>query len=1307
VIEGPRVEPVARAATDELGRFQLPSPHAGLWVVRVEGRGFAPLMTELVPLLEPTELPDAELAEDTGLRVRVADARGAPIPQATVLIRSGRPRGPWSWRSPWAVPLRGGRTGQDGTLRLPRAAREEVSVSAYAQGHACGTARGVLGTAARLSLPAATALRLEVRSALGEPVAGVVVALGEPPHPVAATDASGSATVSANPARRQPFLLVAGDGRRLHATLAEGPLRYALPDRLSLRGRLLDADSRQPIPGALVWDGEQPIEAFVADDSGVFTLSGPPGRRGELVGGARGYLTSSPFPYQLDPTARGAPALALRPAAAIEGRVVDEGGAAIASAEVRLRDRPAPGPGMMRVEMGVPRPLPRSLTGPRGEFRLGPIDPEGTYVIAAHAKGYAPAERDVSDLAPRRTREGLDIVLTRGRLVTGTLVDPAGHPVRDGAVELVPGQLGEGPRFLRRTERGQGASLGLRAASDVDGRFRIEGVPEGMFDLHVRRSGFARRVVPSVELRQGEPGPADLGTILLQPGERVRGIVTDRQGRPIEGVEVFVRETRAPMMILGDAPGLAAEPDAVTDPAGWFAVEDLPAGEKCSLGFRRTGYVPGSAGPFRLPRPEPVETKLDFASKVSGVVTDTRGRPLPNAEVNLHRTRTAEMSQFVVKTLSRHTDTTDAEGRFLFEDQEPGRISLTSSARGYQQRTLDSLEVPEGKDLEGLELRLERGAVLEGRVLARDGQPAIAARVGRVAEEGDPLARVREAAMSDGNGHYRLDGLAPGEVSIEATHPDHGRAVKDIELEEGPNEVDLAFRGGVEVSGKVIDTAGNPIPEASVRLAPPGRPWGGPATRSERGGTFKLSGVQDGDYRLWVDAEGYAPSGGEQALSVSGEPIAGLEVVLDAGGTIFGEIRGVEPELLNEVTVRARGAREARPDFRGLYRLRNLPAGTYAVVATIGETGRQARGQATLEPGATEVRLDLEFGRGLTLSGRATQGRSPVAGAILHVRGVDVDCSGSAETDHEGAFSIQGLERGRYQVHLRDWRSGLAHDETLELATSREVVLEVPTAQVSGRVVDGADREGLAGVTLMLAAEEAEAGGRPASRSATTDGQGRFELTSIADGVWRLTATKPEYAATSRLITVRSQKASDHLEIEMTATEGLTLETRLPTGAVPSEVEVAVLDSAGATLLGGSYATGENGRVRLSTVPAGSFSLIVSAAGAGTAELQVQVPGPPVPVSLPPACGLRVRVPALATGSDVAVLRVEDSAGRPFRSLGWSGEPQTEWRMASGRVELSALPPGSWSVTVRASDGTTWQGRAVTSAGTMAELTLE
>jgi protocatechuate 3,4-dioxygenase beta subunit len=1312
--EEPRA--AARTLTDAAGRFRLTAPHAGLWTVRIAAPGFAPLATDLQPLIEPIELVDAELAVDTGMTVR-ATAGGAPVAGALVMLRADRSRLSM-WGETWRVPLRHGVTDARGSIRLARGEGESTAVSVSAPGWVTGEARGVHGTAATVRLSAGAAETLEVRSAAGQPAADVMLAVGSRLQPLGKTDAAGRITASFARSEAVPITLQALDGRQLETRIQgtpEGqppkPRPLVLPDRVSVVGRLIDADSRRPIAGGVIWDDGNPADGRVTDRAGGFVLEGAPASRMRIQAGAPGYLSGQGFPFQLGADGRPGPTLALEPASAIAGTVVDSDGTPIGGAEVEAAvNRPRGG---MRIEIGRPAPPSRNLSDAEGKFRLGPLDPAKSYTVKVRSEGFAPAEQPISGLEPYATRGGVTVTMSRGQTVNGVVVDPSGNAIRDASIEIRPGAAGRG-QMMQFMEAGA-ASTAFAGTTDAEGRFAVRGLPAGTFDLEAKRSGFAKRIVPAIEIQPDQPA-VDVGEITLQPGETVQGRVTDRAGAPVEGVEVQVAEAGGGMMmmVMGDGPGpKQAEPDAITDPSGWFTVVDLAPGKKYSFRLGRPGYVGTSVGPLDVPRVEPIEAVLDPASDVIGTVTNGSGEPIAGAQVSMSRTRTVEMGNNVMKAIMMMSDDSDAQGRFVFEDQEPGTISLSAVASGYQEAKLDSVEVPKGRDLEGIELPLEAGAVVQGRVLAPDGRPAIGASV-RLVGEGEEFMRVMDGTGSDGSGYYRLEGLAPGKVSVEATHDDYPRTVRDLDAGPGLNSLDLQFEGGHEVSGQVVDADGGPVPNAAVRLVLGGRFWGGgPETIAGADGAFVLPGVQDGSYRLWVDAAGFASSPGEEKVTVAGGPVQGLRVRLDPGGTIAGKITGLEPELFAEVGVRADGATfggfggGGDVDYEGNYRLRNLRPGTYAVIASLARSGKQARGTVTLEPGAQEVRLDLVFGTGLTLSGRAVQGELPITGATIFLEGVGIDHSGWNETDPDGKFVIEGLEPGTYSLSLRDFRTGLAYNQTIEIGSSREIVLDVPTASVRGQVVDTTDRQPLPAVSVTLTGEGGDDARRLPIHTATTDLEGKFELGNVPDGTFTLAANKKGYAAVTRAVAVQSQRASEELKLSMDPTEGLTIEALLPTGAAPTEVQVAVLDAVGGALISGTYSTGERGRVRLSSVPPGTWTLIVAAGGSATTTVRAQAPGATVPIALQPATALKVTVPELNDSGAVATVKVADASGTPFRSLGWTGRPESEFRMAGGQLEFGSLPPGSWSVTVAAADGRTWKGDAVTTAGTTAELHLE
>src|SRR4029434_9470008 len=129
----------------------------------------------------------------------------------------------------------------------------------------------------------------------------------------------------------------------------------------------------------------------------------------------------------------------------------------------------------------------------------------------------------------------------------------------------------------------------------------------------------------------------------------------------------------------------------------------------------------------------------------------------------------------VFRFVSRDSATTDDGGHFVFEGVEPGTVSVAAKASGWQEEKLDALQVPRGYALEGVDLRLKPGAILTGRVLAPDGRPAIGAEVAPVEEQPD-MVRFK-GAVTDADGRYRIEGIAPGKLSLEARHERYVRAV--------------------------------------------------------------------------------------------------------------------------------------------------------------------------------------------------------------------------------------------------------------------------------------------------------------------------------------------------------------------------------------------------------------------------------------------------------------------------------------------------------------------------------------------------
>jgi protocatechuate 3,4-dioxygenase beta subunit len=1284
-------EPVATASTGEDGGFRLTAPDAGMWVVRLESAGAVPLEQPLLPLVEAAELADARLVPDAGLQVRVADPQGKPAANAWVRVEGGE-AGPTA-AEPWQAPLRRvAFTDAQGAATLPRARNETLSVWAGVPGSLAAQER-VHGSAVSLRLGAGTARGIEVRDAQGKPVAGALAAFRESAWVAGRTAEAGRLDLAVLPAGAD-LRLATEDGRRLDYRLRaarpdeKGPAMITLPPLAPAGGRVTTAAGK-PLAGALVWPDRDLGPPVRAGRDGAFRLA-------HLPEEIRVFATAPGFFSESARGTRGqVPALVLQPRLKAGGVVVDEAGHPVAGAGLRATPsflaQGARNPAAWR-SGGFAR------SAASGRFQLTALAVGMSYELGVVREGFAPAREVIPARAAGAPAPELRIVLHPGRTASGLVIDGAHRPVAGAEVALLQAAAGDP---LARLREARSRPHPPAAATDAAGRFEIKTLPPGTFDLTVRARGFAPLTVPGLAIPAGK-GVTDLGTVQLAPGSSIHGVVADSQGEPVADAEVRARSggRNGPALF----PGEGEERDSVLTAAdGSFVFEDLAPGVPLDLVATHPGYAPGAAPGVAVPAPAPVRIVLALSSRVSGRATGPDGKPVAGASVTLNESnRRFSSALWEAAARHQHRGVTDDEGRFSFVDVSPGAFELSADAPRHQEAVLRGLEVKPGQDLAGVEIVLPAGAAVEGRVSSPEGRPVEDAEV-MVAEpsrRGSPFSSLRDG--TDAEGRYRIEGISPGPHTLEVRAEGYKRAVRDVELKDEAHGVDFQLeRGPGEVSGRVVDDAGAPVAGAGVVLfASSGALDVSRSAESGADGSFLISGVNDGSYRLHAAKNGYAPARAENEVTVAGGPVSGLELKLSAAeGTIAGRLIGLEFSQLSRVGVWTdSGGTFGGVDAEGSYKILHLPPGTVKVSAAVPDTPLRAEGRVTLEPGAAEARLDLTFGNGHELSGVVLRNGEPLvdAGVLL------VKAGGAARqraaTDHQGGFRFGGLEDGSYQLSVVT-PNGAWHQETVEISGDQTIRVELRTASLSGRVVDAADSSPVPGAAIVLKRTD---GVRPTFLAdATTDARGAFHLPEVGEGSWTVQASLEGYATAERAVLVEGDSPPGDIEIRLEPTEGVTVEALLPSGQPPDRLRVAALDGAGNAVSVRYYPTGENGRTRISNVPPGSWLLLVEASPAGPATVPVAVPGPAVQVVLPPAGGVRIQVPELEQNPSPAVA-VLSGAGGPYRGFDDDGAVRAEWALSSGARSLDQVPAGVWRIAVRAADGRSWSATATVTPGGVA-----
>lgn len=331
---------------------------------------------------------------------------------------------------------------------------------------------------------------------------------------------------------------------------------------------------------------------------------------------------------------------------------------------------------------------------------------------------------------------------------------------------------------------------------------------------------------------------------------------------------------------------------------------------------------------------------------VSGrVLEEGNQAPIAGAEVVLVPVRPRAVS---APPFDRPRSTiTDRDGRYAFEDVEPGRYRITVQKAGFTPLSgsrLQDANVAAGERRGDVNVTLQRGAVIAGRVLDEDGQPLADVHV--MAMRKPPPARGTTAirrpvlipagggAQTNDLGEFRLYGLPPGEYYVQATARSAlGRyaassasnatttiptyfpntpdpvAAQPLSIGAGQTIGDIEIRmitaPAFQVSGVVIDEAGRPLVNVMMRLVDETSSM--PMfmrrveSRTDASGRFVIGNVTSGTYTLLAAAPVVIM---RDTRSVSGS--GGLTVGL-SGGIVGGSVgNGVMTETRDGTTVQYR-----------------------------------------------------------------------------------------------------------------------------------------------------------------------------------------------------------------------------------------------------------------------------------------------------------------------------------------------------------------------------------------------------------------
>jgi hypothetical protein len=454
-----------------------------------------------------------------------------------------------------------------------------------------------------------------------------------------------------------------------------------------------------------------------------------------------------------------------------------------------------------------------------------------------------------------------------------------------------------------------------RVSTNSDGRYEVRELPAGAYSLKAERGGYL--TLAYGQRRTGEVGkPLQLGDgqtvkaidFALPRLGVISGRVVDDTGEPIAKVVVYAMQFGRHQGARRLIPFLVPEeccwrgPLAETDESGEYSLV-LPAGEFVVMGQSRetwpleadTTQVFGYPPSFYPGVIEPADAQrikvgvgqevgnIDFAlvpartARVSGTVVNAAGAPVANESLTLSQEVMGPQGGMVFAPLTAQTG---PDGDFSVNNVRAGdymlAVRLPAANDQPAQEARQTIQVA-GIDIDGLVIVTGSGGTVRGQVVSDDGTPV--AGLDRLSVRARPLTWAARSSTLGGAGTGRVN--ADGTFELKA------------------------------VVGPVVLAIGTVT------------------------GDWMLKSVELNERNLADDP-----------IDVRhGETLTGVRVVLtnrptQLGGVILDEKKQpadgtvvVFPEETSRWREDSRTVRAARPDQRGEFSIKGLPAGKYLIAA--------------------------------------------------------------------------------------------------------------------------------------------------------------------------------------------------------------------------------------------------------------------------------------------------------------------------------------------------------------------------------------
>lgn len=685
-----------------------------------------------------------------------------------------------------------------------------------------------------------------------------------------------------------------------------------------ISGRVVDKATHQPVTafqaginpsrgGGMVIQMPPVVRNFTSDD-GSFVLENVPTGPAQLVVSAPGFTTAHVPSITVEEGKTVADVeVGLETGVRLTGHVSGPDGGPVAGVGVR------PDTGGGRIP-GIPGDS-AATTDANGDYSIEQLEAGDNKAFQFARNGYLPEHRTVT-LSGHETR--LDVQLSAGLTISGTVVTEGGVPVPDAEVMAMSAAAGAGGKSTR---------------TDAGGGFTFDAIAPGHYTFNASKNGFADGTLRDFDVTSGGSP-----RVVLKAGGTLTGHVSGVASVDLSKVTVSARS----------ASGSA---DATVDAGGNYRIDGAPTGT-----LRVSASLMRGIGDIRTTDVKSTDlaaggsAQLDLVFNADTVIRGhiTRnGVPAANSAIQFNPRGGS------VQT--RASGTTDDNGNYSVTGLSDSNYNVTviDMQRLSPYSTTYSVQGSGNFDID------IRTTTLRGHVIDRgDSSPIGSARV-QLRRKDSQSMFANLGAVSDDSGGFVIDGVSAGTYSISADKDGYGNVVKDVSVtDSGAQDVMLDLLRNDGVTLKVVDGRDGRTLSATVTVFDAQNRPVYESPRFGGGSDSQRIPLSAGQYRASVAANGYAPR------TVSFVAPSAQTVALTPGGTLI--LRSKTAGMHRAVLIDASGSPYLRPFAVdpafviqvGETRLQNVAPGQYTL-RILGANGAVVSTQTVVIVEGQEIGIDV------------------------------------------------------------------------------------------------------------------------------------------------------------------------------------------------------------------------------------------------------------------------------------------------------------------------------------------------------------